>query len=388
VATFVNLGGKIYLFDTQSPGNYRDTKYSTKSHKGWLRVKVTFDVTSRHTFRISIFIQTFLKMKSRYKWGILAPGKMAAKFTGGLKLLENAELYAAGSRDAARAEKFAHDNGFEKFYGSYEELAGDPDVDIVYIASPHSHHHEQTLLCLKNRKAVICEKAFALNSRQVEEMVAEADRNNLFLMEALWPPFQPYHKKAKELVRSGIAGRIVHLQTYFSFIPPYDPNDRKFNPSLGGGSLLDIGIYPVIDVLTFMGVPDDIEAVADFAETGAEVSLSAIFKYNDGRMATIYSSYRTNNGIGCNILCEKGNITASRGRDMNQRVFLDLHGQNREEFVFSPPAMGYHWEAEEVMRCLDEERNESRIVPLSFSLNLIRTLDRIRKAAGISFPNE
>jgi predicted dehydrogenase len=327
-------------------------------------------------------------MKKKYNWGIMAPGKMAAKFTGGLKLLEKAELYAAGSRDAGRAEKFAADHGFRKFYGSYEELAADPEVDIIYIASPHSFHHEQTLLCLKNKKAVLCEKAFALNSRQVEEMVAEADRQGLFLMEALWPPFQPYYKKTKEIVRLGVAGNINHLQAYFSFIPPYDRVDRKFNPVLGGGSLLDIGIYPVIDALTFMGVPDDIKAEAEFAESGAETSLSAIFKYNDGRMATIYSSFRTNAGIGCNLFCEKGNITASRGRDMNQRVILELHGKEKEEFVYSPPAMGYHWEAEEVMNCLDEERTESRVVPLSFSLNLIRTLDRIRKAAGISFPDE
>jgi predicted dehydrogenase len=327
-------------------------------------------------------------MKNKYRWGILAPGKMAAKFTNGLKLLEKAELYAAGSRDLERARKFTADHGYKKAYGSYEELAEDPDIDIVYIASPHSLHFEQTLLCLKNKKAVICEKAFALNSRQVEEMVAKADHDDLFLMEALWPPFQPYYKKAKELLKSGIAGKAVHLQAFFSFVPPYDPDDRKFSRSLGGGSLLDIGIYPVIDALTFMGVPDDIKAEADFSASGVDTSLSVIFKYNDGRMATIYCSYRTNAGIGCNILCENGNISAIRGRDMNQRVILELHGKEREEFVFSPPAMGYHWEAEEVMNCLDEERTESRVVPLSFSLDLIRTLDRIRKAAGISFPDE
>jgi len=327
-------------------------------------------------------------MKKKYNWGILAPGKMAAKFTSGLKLLEKAELYAVGSRDAGRAERFAREHGFTRFYGSYEELAADPEVDIIYIASPHSAHYEQTLLCLRNKKAVICEKAFALNTQQVEKMISEAGRQNIFLMEALWPPFQPYYKKAREIVKSGIAGKLNHLQAYFSFIPPYNPEDRKFNPALGGGSLLDIGIYPVIDALTFMGIPDEIKAEADFADSGTEISLSAIFKYNDGRMATIYSSYRTNIGIGCNLLCENGNITASRGRDMNQRVFLELHGKEQEEFVFSPHAMGYHWEAEEVMNCLDEDRTESRIVPLSFSLNLIRILDRIRKAAGISFPGE
>ena len=325
-------------------------------------------------------------MKKRYKWAVLAPGRMAAKFANGLKVLENAELYAVGSRDIKRAERFAKEHGFKKSYGSYEELAADPEVDVVYIASPHSHHRDQTLLCLKNKKAVICEKAFALNSREAGEMIGEARRQKIFLMEGLWPPFQPFYKKAHEILESGILGKIIHLHSYFSFIPPFDPADRKFNISLGGGSLLDIGIYPVIDALTFLGVPDEIKSSALFGETGSEESISAIFKYNTGAMVTIYSSFRTNTGIGCELLCEKGNLTVSRGRDMNQRVILGLHGKEKETFVFSPPALGYHWEAEEVMRCLDEGLTESQVVPLSFSIGLMDTLDKIRNAAGIIFP--
>jgi predicted dehydrogenase len=324
---------------------------------------------------------------NKHKWGILAPGKMSAKFTNGIKLLGNAELYAVGSRDQGRAKKFAGEHGFSKYYGSYEELAADPEVEVVYIASPHSHHMEHALLCLRNGKHVICEKAFALNAREVEEMIAEAKKRNLFLMEALWPPFQPFNKKAEEIIGTGALGKVFHLHGYFSFIPLYDSADRKFNLDLGGGSLLDIGIYPVIDALKFLGIPDDIKASASFAPTGSEESVSIIFRYNDGRMATIYSSFKTNIGIGCEIYCEMGNLSVSRGRDMNQRVILSLHGRKKLEFVFSPPAMGYHWEAEEVMKCLDEGRTESNVVPLSFSLDLIKTLDRIRKAAGIVFPD-
>jgi predicted dehydrogenase len=322
----------------------------------------------------------------KHKWGILAPGKMSAKFTRGIKLLKNAELYAVGSRDLQRAILFAKDYGFTKYYGSYEELAADPRLEIVYIASPHSHHFEHTMLCLKNGKHVICEKAFAINSKEVEVMISEAKKRNLFLMEALWPPFQPFYKKAQEIISSGILGKIIYLDGYFSFIPPYDPEDRKFNLALGGGSLLDIGIYPVIDALTFLGVPSEIKASAVVGNTGSEESLSIIFTYPDGRMASLYSSFRTSIGIGCELYCEKGNIIVSRGRDMNQRVILALHGEEKQEFVFNPPAMGYHSEAEEVMRCLDEGRTESPVVPLSFSHDLMKTLDRIRETAGIVFP--
>lgn len=322
----------------------------------------------------------------QYNWGILAPGKMAAKFTRGLKLLGNAKLAAVGSRDAQRAENFAKTYGFSRFYGSYEELAADREVDIIYIASPHSFHFEHTMLCLRNGKAVICEKAFALNSREVEIMIEEANKQKLFLMEALWPPFQPVYRKAKEIVESGTLGKVIHMSSRFSYQAPYDPADRKFNLNLGGGSLLDIGIYPVIDVLTFMGVPDEILSRASFAASGCEDSITVIFGYKGGQMADFYSSFRTNAGIGSDIYCEKGNLSFSRGRDMSQKLIVSPHGGESEEFSLIPEGMGYHFEAMEVMNCLDEGRIQSNIVPHSFSLDLIRTLDRIRESAGIVFP--
>ncbi len=325
-------------------------------------------------------------MSRKYKWGILAPGKMSAKFTRGLKLLENAELYAVGSRDLSRAEQFAKEFGFNKYYGSYEELAADPELEVVYIASPHSHHYEHTMLCLRNGKHVICEKAFAINSAEVEAMISEAKKRNLFLMEALWPPFQPFYKKAHEILNSGVLGKVYYLYGCFSFIPPYQPEDRKFNLALGGGSLLDIGIYPVIDALTFLGRPSGIKASAVLGGTGSEESLSVIFSYPHDKLASLYSSFRTNTGIGCRIFGENGSISVSRGRDMNQITVLELHGREKQEFIFTPDAMGYHWEAEEVMKCLDEGLIESPVVPLSFSSGLMKTLDAIRKEAGIAFP--
>jgi predicted dehydrogenase len=325
-------------------------------------------------------------MKKKYKWGILAPGKMAAKFTKGLQLLDNVELYSVGSRDLQRAKQFADEFGFKKYYGSYEEMASDPDLEIVYIASPHSHHREHALICLRNGKAVLCEKALALNSREVEDMINEAVARKVFLMEALWPQFQPIYRKTKEVLDSGEPGEIIHLDARFAFQAPFDPADRKFNLALGGGSLLDIGIYPVIDTLYFMGVPDEVIAKAIFTETGSEDSISIIFGYSDGRMATLYSSFSTQAGIGCDLLCKNGNLYFTRERDMSQRLVVALNGKEKKEYSLLPDGMGYQFEAEEVMKCLDEGKLESDVVPHSFSRNLINTLDRIREAAGIVYP--
>jgi predicted dehydrogenase len=205
-------------------------------------------------------------------------------------------------------------------------------------------------------------------------------------MEALWPPFQPIYRKTKELLMAGEPGKIIHLNGRFSFQPTYDPIDRKFNITLGGGSLLDIGIYAVIDALYFMGVPSEILSKASFTENGVEDSISVIFGYNDGRTATLYSSFRTDGGIGCDILCENGSLFFSRQRDMSQRLNVAINGKEEKEYSLLPDGMGYQFEAIEVMKCLDTGKLQSDIVPHSFSLTLINTLDRIRKVAGIVFP--
>jgi len=324
----------------------------------------------------------------KHKWGILTAGKMSAKFVKALKLLDNVELYAVAARDISKAKMFAQEHGVKKYYGSYEELAADSEVEIIYIASPHSHHFEHTMLCLKNRKAVLCEKAFALNTSEVQAMIDEARRQNVFLMEALWPPFQPIYKKTKELLLKGEIGQLVHIDAKFGFQPPYDPSERKFNLALGGGSLLDIGIYPVHDVLYFMGVPDNITAKATFTDLGVENSINIIFGFNDGRTAAVLSSFKAAAGIGCTLYGENGNLSFSRGRDMSQRLTLAVNGKTPVDFSFTPEGMGYHFEAEEVMKCIEQGKIESPVVPHSYSLQLMSILDKVRDAAGIVFPEK
>jgi predicted dehydrogenase len=171
-------------------------------------------------------------MKKTYNWAVLGCGKIARKFAGDLKLLTNARLYAAASRSLETAKQFAAETGFEKAYGSYEEMVNDPEVDVVYIASPHSHHYEHSLLCLNHKKAVLCEKAFALNSKEVTKMIEASRRNNTFLMEAFWTRFQPSFLKAMEIVRSGELGALKMIRADFAFHAPFDPEKRLYNVAL------------------------------------------------------------------------------------------------------------------------------------------------------------
>ncbi len=328
-----------------------------------------------------------IQMKT-YNWGIIGPGKIAAKFSAGLMQLDNARLYSVVSRSMDRAVEFAGRFGYEKAYDDYSRFASDPDLDIVYVASPHSHHYEHSIICLENGKAVICEKAFAINSRQVNEMTKAASGNNVFLMEALWPPFQPSYLKAHELLLRPSTGKIRYMISRFAFRAPYESEERLFNPALAGGSLLDIGIYPVIDALTFLGDPDSIETSVVMAETGVDESTGVLFGYNDGRGASLYSSFACDGGISTELFCENANIHLSRGRDDVQSLKVSYRTGESEQYTYKPVAGGFYLEAAEVMKCLDLGLKESSIVPVSFSTCLINTLDRIREKAGIHYPSE
>lgn len=320
-----------------------------------------------------------------YNWGILGTGNIAHKFTRALILLDNAHPYAVGSRDAEKAAKFASEYRMTRSFGSYEEMVADPGVEIVYISSPHTEHLEHTLLALRNGKHVVCEKPMSVNASEVNIMVEEARKQGLFLMEALWPPFQPSYIKADEILKSGKMGRLLHMRGKFAFISPYDPELRTYNLKLGGGSLLDIGIYPIMDILRYMGEPESILAASVLSPTGADESTSVIFKFGDGRMAEAYSSFATMGGVSTEFNCEKGNLILTRGRDRNQHLLLEFPN-DFDDRIFTPPAQGYHYEAVEVMNCLDRGLTESPVVPLSFTLTLARTLDAVREKAGIRYP--
>ncbi len=326
-------------------------------------------------------------MKKEWNWAILGCGRIAGKFSEDLKLLSNARLYAAASRTQEKAEEFANNFGYQKAYGSYEDMLKDQDVDIVYIASPHSHHLDHTILCIEHKKAVLCEKAFALNSSQLNKMVDLAKTNKTFLMEAFWTRFQPAFLKALEIVNSGRLGKLRMLRSDFAFNGPYDPTNRLYNLELGGGSLLDIGIYPVFWALQSLGKPKEINAIADFSPTGSEESIAITFKYSKGEIASLMSSFACQTDIQTEFWCEYGLLRVRRKGVSVISVMIKDSNEVEEEIVFdNEEGFGYQLEAEHVMDCLDKGLIESELLPLSFSVDLMETLDRIRKAANIVYP--
>ena len=327
-------------------------------------------------------------VKKIYNWGILAPGNIARKFATELQQLDNARVYAVASRNAQRAKEFADEFDAERYYDSYYDLVADSEVDIIYIASPHALHLEHALLCLNLKKPALCEKALALNQKEVDKMVACASENDVFFMEAFFTPHQPSYQEAKRIIETGELGKVKYIQGWFGFNKsPYDNSLRLMNPELGGGALLDIGLYPVFDALYFLGEPDQITAKADFYETGVDQSVSIRFDYPEGVTAAIFASFVAASGVGTDIFCEYGTLRLRRSNAVDQSLEIERQGQAIKRNCWEDQSVGgLKLEAAEAMRCMDENRLQSEIMPHSMSLSLIKTLDKIRREAGIVYP--
>ncbi|MBN1651101.1 MAG: Gfo/Idh/MocA family oxidoreductase [Bacteroidales bacterium] len=221
-------------------------------------------------------------MSKIINWGIIGLGKIAHKFAEDLQLVEDANLLAVASRDIENAKSFAKKFSANQFYSSYKALVENPNVDVVYIATPHALHYEHTLLCLNANKAVLCEKAFAMNAAEVKEMIRTAKARNVFLMEALWTRFIPGTLKTLALIKEGSIGKIHSVEADFGFIGDTDPEKRLFNKRLGGGALFDIGIYPVFLSILILGAPKYINAHATMAATGVDAEVKITFAYESG----------------------------------------------------------------------------------------------------------
>ncbi|MFT6192816.1 Gfo/Idh/MocA family protein [Polaribacter sp.] len=321
--------------------------------------------------------------KKTIKWGIIGLGKIANKFASDLATVENTELVAVASRSQENANEFGQKFNVKKAYNSYETLAKDPEVDAIYIATPHSFHKEHSILCLQNKKAVLCEKPFAMNAQEVAEMIAVAKENDTLLMEALWTYFLPHFNVVLDIVKSEKYGKLKKLEADFGFHTPYNTDSRLFKKEVGGGSLLDIGIYPIFAALSTLGKPANIEAKATFFENGADSSCSMIFEYNAAKAhlkSTLLEETPTEA-----IFTFQDAVVKLHTRFHESSKISIITGNKEEVIDVKTVTIGYSFEAEHFSQLIREGKKQSDVMTFEFSENLIATLDEVRAIIGLEY---
>jgi predicted dehydrogenase len=324
----------------------------------------------------------------KYRWGIIGLGRIAQKFAEALLETKEAKLLAVASRSSEKAEQFAIDYKADRYYGSYEDLIADPQVDVIYIATPHIYHAELSKKCLMGGKHVLCEKPFAMNAKEAKEVYDLAAEKNLFIAEALWTRFLPTYIKVKDLVEDESLGKIMSINSDFGFKAKYNPDSRLFKKSLGGGALLDVGIYPIFFAVNLLGEPETITTSAYIGPTGVDESCFMIFDYGGGVFAQLSCSLVSNNTQETNI----------NGTSKRLLIHQPSHGltsigvfEERKQIGLLKPHLegnGFNYQIEEVTRCLDAELTETPLWPASESLKLHRTIDRVRKDIGMVYSQD
>ncbi|MDE6764206.1 MAG: Gfo/Idh/MocA family oxidoreductase [Oscillospiraceae bacterium] len=321
-------------------------------------------------------------MSNTVNWGIMATGKIAHTFAKAVNFSDGAKLYACASRSAEKATEFGKLYGAEKSYSSYEELAADPDIDIVYVASPMSCHYENVKLCFEHGKNVLCEKSITMDSAQFEELIAIAKRKDLFFMEAMWMKCLPSFLKAKEWFADGKIGEIKAVRADFSNPVEYDPTDRLFRADLGGGALLDLGVYPLTLITAFLGYEPK-QVLSDVnVDHGVDMDEAVILKYENA-YASMVAGFDIENDNRAVIVGTEGRIAFDPWYFCTDTVRLyNKNGKLAEESITPHLCNGYEYEIMEAQRCLAESRKESVLNPLSDTLQVMKIMDRIRAEGG------
>jgi len=345
-------------------------------------------------------------------WGILGTGYAAHQFAQGLRTLAEAQLVAVGSRQQGTADTFARQFQIPRAYSRYEDLVNDKEVDIVYIATPNPFHKDHCLLCLTAGKAVLCEKPFTLNAEEAQEVVALAYQKRVFCMEAMWTRFIPLFQKVRDLLRAGTLGELKMLTADFGLRVAFSEQDRHFNPQLGGGALLDLGIYPISLAFYLLGAPTTVVSCATIGKTQVDEQSTVLFRYPNGLLATLSSSFLTDLPNEMMIMGTQGCIRVHaplyRPTQLSIQIFPPLQTENNEivnwksklkqnallrksyrlvtQLVNKPKKIvvpytgnGYQYQALEAMRCLSNGELESRIMPLAETVTILKTLDAIRQ---------
>lgn len=326
-------------------------------------------------------------MAKKVRWGILGLGAIAKRFAQGLTAVPDASLVAVGSRAKDKAEAFGAEFNVPRCHGSYEELARDAEVDVVYVATPHPYHAPNTLLCLESGKAVLCEKPFALNAGEAAKMIESARRRRLFLMEAMWTRFLPAIEQVRRWLAEGAVGEVRMVTADFGFRAGWNPQSRLLNPELAGGALLDVGVYTVSMAYMVMGgAPEEVAALAEIGQTGVDEQSAMLLKFPGGRLGVLSCAVRTSTPQTARIDGTDGRIEIPRFWHATEATLTA--GERKERFEKAHDANGYEYEAREVCRCILSGKLESNVMPLDETLSVMKTMDAVRAQWGLKYPGE
>ncbi|MEI9946986.1 MAG: Gfo/Idh/MocA family oxidoreductase [Chitinophagaceae bacterium] len=321
------------------------------------------------------------------KWGIVGPGSIARDFVKDLSLISSTQLVQAVlGHTEKNTLQFAKEFNVPQVFMELDDFIEKADIDIVYVASPHALHHEQVLACLKKKIPVLCEKPLTINANQSMELIDTARINNTFLMEGMWLRFLPSIKLMMELINAGKIGNIISVKASISYKAPHDPGSRYFDPAMGGGSLLDLGIYPVFLALLLLGKPDTIKAIGSLSEEGVDENCSMLFHYKNGQQAILESSLISQTEMPAEIIGEKG-IIKILNPWFEKAAGLELNVYNEGKIILPCrwEGHGLHFETEEVLNCIEENKIESDVFPHHFSLDLIMLMDKIRNQVHVIY---
>ena len=321
------------------------------------------------------------------KFGILAPGNIARSMAKAVSELEGMECYAVASRDYGRAEKFAKLWGFAKAYGSYQELAEDPRVELIYVASPHSHHYQHTKLCLEHGKHVLVEKAFTVNAAQAEELIRLSQEKGLLLAEAIWTRYMPSRKMIDDILASGILGKVTSLTANLGYILPHV--ERMQNPELAGGALLDLGVYPInFALMAFQGEVEKIDATAIMSPKGVDWMNSITLSFADGKMAVLHSDMLAQTDRQGVISGDQGYLEVQNINNCEEIRVYDLNRKMTARYQAPEQINGYEYEVMSCKKAIEEGKYECPEMPHSETLRVMKILDHIRRQWGMVFPCE
>ena len=324
-------------------------------------------------------------MQQKLKVGILGAGHIAQKMATTLMGMKEAELYAVAARELSRAEQFANEFHAQKAYGNYEALADDPDIDLIYIATPHSHHFGPARMCLLKGKPILCEKAFTANAREAEELIRIAQEKQVFLAEAIWTRYMPFSRTIRELTESGIIGKPMMLTASLGY--PIAHKERIVRLELCGGALYDLGVYPINFALMTFG--NDLEKITSTCmknEAGVDMQNSITFTYRDGRMAVMQTTAFCASDRQGIISGDKGYLVIDNINNPQQAVVYNTDHQETGRYTCPPQITGFEYQVLEAAEAIRQGAIEPASMPHAETLRVMRMLDSLRKEWGIRFP--